>query len=245
MKKISLIILTIILSISFISCSRTDDNGDITNGYSKVLAETNWVNEKGDHEIYFGTPHFESTCAPGTFSDGELSGTYNIYENKYMNDIFTSFENCSQETQDEFWNKINDKNTAKTFGLVTYIDGNEYKRFEYFGCLDNDTLILCDYTNVYEYKKTEGKKDKLMKELNVTSVEADNILSRIDLQLTTDFYSIDNISKNPELGKIIETTVISTNEKYFIYVDDSFNVLLVTKDNLEKDGGAITFRQKE
>lgn len=245
MKKISLIILTIILSISFISCSKTDDNGDITNGYSKILAETNWINNNGDHEIYFGTPAFSATCAPGTFSDGKLSGTYNIYEDKYMNDIFTKFENCSQETQDEFWNSINDKSNAKTFGLVTNIEGNEYKRFEYYGCLDNDTLILCDYTNVYVYKKTEGKKDKLMKDLNVTSEEANNILSRINLQLTTDFYNIDNITKNPEFGKIIETTVISTNEKYFIYIDDNFNVLLVTKNKLEKDGGEITFRQKE
>lgn len=243
MKKFNLIILIIILSISFISCSKTEDKIDINNGYSTILANTKWFDRNSDHTMYFGTPNL-SSMADGTFTDGKYSGTYKLYEDKYMNEMFTSFENCSQETQDEFWSHIKDKNNITVFGLIAFMNGNKYKRFEYFGCLDGNTLILCDYTNVYVYEKAEGNKDKLIKELNVTSHEADYILERITLMLTLDYYDIKNITKNPEYGYIVEVDILST-DKYFIYLSEEYNIMLITKDKLESDGGEITFRQKE
>ena len=244
MKKFNLIILIIILSISFISCSKTDDNGDINNGHSKLLAGTKWEDINKEHEIYFGTPHFESTMSDGTFADNENIGTYQLYEDKYVNEFYTKFENCSNELQNKFNENIVDKDNAHNFGLFTFINGNEGTRKSYYGCIDNDTLILCDYSTIYVYKQTENNKDKLMRELNINSEDANTILDRINMHLLTDYYNITNISKNPELGYIIESDVPSVT-KYYTYIDDQYNVLIVTKDKLEEDGGEIIFRQKE
>ena len=244
MKKFNLIILIIILSISFISCSKTDDNGDINNGHSKLLEGTKWEDTNEEHEIYFGTPHFESTMSDGTFADNENIGTYKLYEGKYINEFYTKFENCSNEFQNKFNENIVDKDNAHNFGLITFIEGSEDTQKSYYGCIDNDTLILCDYSNIYVYKQIENNKDKLMRELNINSEDANNILDRINMHLLTDYYNITNISKNPELGYIIESDVPSVT-KYYTYIDDQYNVLIITKDKLEEDGGEIIFRQKE
>ena len=241
MKRISIIILTFIISFAFVGCS--NDKVDTNNGYSTILANTKWTFEEADHTIYFGMPNL-SSLADGTFADGKYSGTYKVYEDKYANEIVDKFEKCDQSIQDEFWNNIKDKDNSHTFGLVMFINDNENTRFEYFGCLEDNRMILCDYRKTYVYEKAENNQDILVKELKVTQETANNILSRINLMLTLDYYDIVNISKNPEYGYIVEVDVLAS-DKYFIYLSEEYDIMLITKDKLEADGGEITFRQKE
>lgn len=243
MKKISIIILTLILSVSFISCSRADDTTNINDGYSMLISNTKWVNEEAHHIIQFGTPVI-SSLTDGTFSDGKYSGIYKIYENEYANDFVDKFENCDQNIKDTFWNNVKDKDNYHLFGLIVLMNGNENTRFEYFGCLDGNNMILCDYKKTYVYTKDKSNQDNLIEELHITEETANNILNKINLMLTLDYYDIINISENPEYGYILEVDVLST-DKYFIYLSEEYDIMLISKDKLESKGGEIIFRQKE
>lgn len=251
MKKIGIIILTIILSFTFISCSKVDNKindkvknkTDINNGYSTLLANTKWTFDDAEHTIYFGMPNL-SSLADGTFANKKYSGTYKIYEDEYANEIIDKFEACDQSIKDEFWNNVKDKDNFHTFGLVMFINDNKNTRFEYFACLDNNQMILCDYKTTYVYEKAESNQDVLVKELKVTQETANDILERITLMLTADCYNIVNISKNPKYGYIVEVDVLSS-DKYFIYLGEEYDIMLITKDKPESEGGEITFRQKE
>lgn len=244
-KKIGIIILTIILSLTFISCSTTDyDNIDIDNGHSSLLANTKWHNNESDHTIFFGAPDIGATSRDGSFSDDKYWGKYLIYTGKYSEEFSKKFEDCSDNIKEQFWNNIDNTLTSTSFGLVINLNDNENTRFEYIGCIYNDKLILCDYKNVYVYTKTTNNYDIIMDGLSVDEETADNIIKRINTMLTLDYYNIISINKNPELGYIFEVEVLST-DKYYIYTSNEYDIMLITKDNLEENGGKVVFRQKE